>query len=39
MNGNFSQKSTADQIRRRFDGDVEHFGNLDLEQEAAMDAL
>jgi tRNA (cmo5U34)-methyltransferase len=32
------QKSTVDQIRRRFDGDVERFSNLDTGQEAAMDA-
>lgn len=32
------KKSTVEQIRRRFDGDVERFSNLDTGQEAAMDA-
>lgn len=32
------QKSTVDQIRRRFDADVERFSNLDTGQEATMDA-
>lgn len=34
----FSGKSTVDQIRRRFDGDVERFSNLETGQEATMDA-
>lgn len=32
------QKSTVDQIRRRFDADVNRFSNLDTGQEATMDA-
>lgn len=35
---NLSKKSTVDQIRQRFDRDVERFSNLDTGQEAAMDA-
>lgn len=31
-------KSTVDQIRRRFDNDVERFSHLDTGQEATMDA-
>ncbi|MGD8846447.1 MAG: class I SAM-dependent methyltransferase [Desulfobacteraceae bacterium] len=38
MNDNFNEKSTVDQIRRRFDKDVDRFSNLDSGQEAAMDA-
>lgn len=34
----FSKKSTVDQIRQRFDRDVERFSNLESGQEAAMDA-
>ncbi len=32
------KKSTADEIRKRFDGDVERFSNLDTGQQAAIDA-
>ncbi|SHM65272.1 tRNA (cmo5U34)-methyltransferase [Cyclobacterium lianum] len=31
-------KSTTEEIRKRFDGDVERFSNLDTGQEATMDA-
>src|SRR5882757_8017979 len=31
-------KSTVEEIRRRFDGDVERFSNLDTGQTATMDA-
>jgi tRNA (cmo5U34)-methyltransferase len=33
-----ARKSTPDEIRRRFDGDVERFSNLDTGQSATMDA-
>ena len=32
------EKSTVDQIRQRFDGDVERFSKLETGQQAAMDA-
>lgn len=35
---NYRAKSTVEQIRRRFDGDVARFSNLNTGQEAAMDA-
>lgn len=38
MRIDLSNKSTVDQIRRRFDKDVERFSNLDTGQEATMDA-
>ncbi len=38
MNIDFSKKSTVDQIRRRFDRDVERFSNLETGQEATIDA-
>ncbi len=38
MTADLTKKSTVDQIRRRFDGDVERFSDLDLGQEATMDA-
>ena len=38
MTIDFSKKSTVDQIRRRFDGDVERFSNLETGQEATVDA-
>ena len=33
-----SEKSTTDEIRKRFDGDVERFSNLETGQSATMDA-
>lgn len=33
-----TRKSTPDEIRRRFDGDVERFSNLETGQSATMDA-
>ena len=38
MDIEFSKKSTVDQIRRRFDRDVERFSNLETGQEATIDA-
>ncbi len=38
MVSDFSKKSTVDQIRQRFDDDVERFSNLETGQEAAIDA-
>lgn len=34
----FKEKSTVDQIRRRFDADVDRFSNLETGQEATLDA-
>ncbi len=34
----FGKKSTIEQIRKRFDADVERFSNLDTGQKAAIDA-
>jgi len=33
-----SRKSSVDDIRRRFDGDVERFSNLETGQSATIDA-
>src|SRR5436305_6935485 len=33
-----AMKSTVDEIRRRFDGDVERFSNLETGQSATVDA-
>ena len=38
MNPDYAQKSSVDQIRKRFDADVERFSNLETGQSAAMDA-
>src|SRR6187401_3604006 len=34
----WNMKSTVDEIRQRFDGDVERFSNLETGQSATMDA-
>src|SRR5690606_5823787 len=34
----FEDKSTVDEIRRRFDNDVERFSNLETAQQATIDA-
>ncbi len=38
MATSFSQKSSIDEIRERFDGDVERFSNLETGQQAIIDA-
>ena len=38
MKKNFTGKSTVEEIRRRFDGDVERFSNLETGQSATIDA-
>jgi tRNA (cmo5U34)-methyltransferase len=38
MNAKLENKSTTDEIRRRFDGDVERFSNLETGQTATIDA-
>lgn len=38
MNTDFSNKSTIDEIRKRFDSDVERFSNLDTGQSSTIDA-
>src|SRR5471032_2047354 len=38
METNYSQKSTNDEIRTRFDNDVERFSNLDTGQLTTIDA-
>ena len=38
MNRPIEEKSTTDEIRRRFDGDVERFSNLETGQTATIDA-
>ena len=38
LEGMIDRKSTPDEIRRRFDQDVERFSNLDTGQSATMDA-
>ena len=38
MNTPLDQKSSVDEIRIRFDGDVERFSNLDTGQKAIIDA-
>lgn len=38
MNTPLDQKSSVDEIRKRFDGDVERFSNLDTGQKALVDA-
>ena len=38
MNHRFSQKSTLEEIRARFDGDVERFSRLETGQQATIDA-
>ena len=38
MNTPLDQKSSVDEIRKRFDGDVERFSNLDTGQKAIIDA-
>jgi len=37
-NMEFAMKSTVDEIRQRFDADVERFSNLDTGQSARVDA-
>ncbi|WOO42401.1 class I SAM-dependent methyltransferase [Rubellicoccus peritrichatus] len=38
MNSEKTEKSTVEEIRARFDADVERFSNLSIGQEAAMDS-
>ena len=38
MNRPLNDKSTTEQIRQRFDADVERFSKLETGQQAAMDA-
>ena len=38
MNNNFLNKSTIEEIRKRFDDDVERFSNLQTGQQATIDA-
>lgn len=38
MNTAFAEKSTVEQIRRRFDGEVERFSRLESGQQATIDA-
>lgn len=38
METDFKQKSTNEEIRQRFDGDVERFSNLDTGQQSTIDA-
>ncbi|MBL0382274.1 MAG: hypothetical protein JKP90_22230 [Desulfofustis sp. PB-SRB1] len=38
MKTELNQKSTTEQIRKRFDGDVERFSHLETGQSATVDA-
>jgi tRNA (cmo5U34)-methyltransferase len=38
MESNYQHKSTIEEIRQRFDKDVERFSNLETGQQATMDA-
>ena len=38
MNCDFSKKSTVEEIKERFDNDVERFSNLQTGQSATIDA-
>lgn len=38
MNADFSNKSTREEIRARFDNDVDRFSNLETGQQTTIDA-
>ncbi|MDB5158487.1 MAG: SAM-dependent methyltransferase, partial [Mucilaginibacter sp.] len=38
MNTNYADKATNEEIRNRFDNDVERFSNLDTGQATTIDA-